>query len=135
MAAGKAIYMFMNPAKATRLFEALSSEIRLNILGLLARHHHNGLVAGEISQQLGLASTSLSFHLKIMLNAGLVTVEQEGRYSRYRYNPAKIKAVIKFLSLEYQTVTLPQPELAMEVPQEFDLCWPRFKSAGKMHKT
>ncbi|MFC3333477.1 ArsR/SmtB family transcription factor [Paenalcaligenes hominis] len=71
----------MNQKEAVSKFDALASELRLDIVKLLVQFGDDGLVAGEISLQLAIPPTNLSFHLKTLTHAGLVYVEQEGRFS------------------------------------------------------
>jgi ArsR family transcriptional regulator, arsenate/arsenite/antimonite-responsive transcriptional repressor len=90
----------MDKETATRLFETLASGVRLDVFRLLVRHGDEGMVAGEISTTLKVAPANLSFHLKAMTHAGLVTAEQEGRYQRYRANFFLIQGVINYLTEE-----------------------------------
>ncbi len=90
----------MEKKHATTLFEALSSESRLDIFRLLVKYAPDGLVAGEISRYLGIPSTNLSFHLKAIVHSGLASVEKEGRYLRYRANIPLILEVIDYLTSE-----------------------------------
>ncbi len=90
----------MEKKSATRIFESLSSGIRLDIYRLLVRHAAAGMVAGRIAAALGLPATNLSFHLKAMTHAGLLTVRQEGRFQRYRANLARIVSLIAYLTDE-----------------------------------
>ena len=53
-----------------------------------------------LAQELGLAPNKLSFHLKSMSHAGVVTVEQEGRFQRYRANLPVMLDVIAYLTEE-----------------------------------
>ena len=78
----------MDKNTATTVFESLSSGIRLDAFRLLVQKGTEGLVAGELAAALDVASNNLSFHLKAMTHAGLVTVTQEGRFQRYRANLA-----------------------------------------------
>ena len=71
---------------ATTIFEVLASEVRLSIFRLLVKYAPEGLVAGEISQMLDIPKTNLSFHLKNIMYSGLVSMEREGRNTRYRAN-------------------------------------------------
>ena len=71
---------------ATTIFEVLASEVRLSIVRLLVKYAPEGLVAGEISQMLDIPKTNLSFHLKNIMYSGLVSMEREGRNTRYRAN-------------------------------------------------
>ena len=90
----------MNKDIATKLFESLSSGVRLDVFRLLVKHAPNGLVAGEIATELALPPTNLSFHLKAMTHADLVHVTQEGRYSRYRANLSIMQSLIDYLTAE-----------------------------------
>lgn len=90
----------MNQLAVIKIFESLSSGIRLDIYRILIKHAQSGLVAGEIGETLGIPPTNLSFHLKDMLHAGLLYVSQEGRFQRYRANLGCMTALIDFLTEE-----------------------------------
>ncbi|WP_288907480.1 helix-turn-helix domain-containing protein [uncultured Desulfovibrio sp.] len=90
----------MKSTDAAQLFEALSSDVRLDIFRLLVKHAPEGLVAGEIAKNLNLPSTNLSFHLKAIVHTGLVRMEKEGRFSRYRANIPLMLEVIAYLTAE-----------------------------------
>lgn len=90
----------MDRATATTVFESLSSGHRLDAFRLLVKKGAEGLVAGEIGSALGLPPTNLSFHLKGLAQAGLVTVVQEGRYQRYRANLALMLDLVAYLTDE-----------------------------------
>ena len=90
----------MDTKQATDIFEALSSGVRLDVFRLLVKHAPQGLVAGEIARHLGVTNTNLSFHLKAILHVGLVTVEKEGRFLRYRANIPMMLDTIEYLTAE-----------------------------------
>ncbi len=90
----------MNKAMATKVFESLSSGIRLDVWRLLVKAGLEGRVAGELSSSLDIAPNTLSFHLKAMLHASLLSVEQEGRFLRYRANIPLMLALIGYLTEE-----------------------------------
>ena len=85
---------------AVTVFETLSSGVRLDAYRLLVRTGLDGLVAGEIAAKLNVPPTNLSFHLKAMTQAGLVTVEQQGRFQRYRANLPLMRELIGYLTDE-----------------------------------
>lgn len=58
------------------------------------------MVAGEIASALNIPNTNLSFHLKAMIHAGMVTVQQEGRFQRYRANYPLMLETIAYLTEE-----------------------------------
>lgn len=90
----------MKTAAAARLFEALASDARLDVFRLLVKHAPDGLVAGDIARRLKIPATNLSFHLKALVHSGLVTVEKEGRYLRYRAVIPLMLDLVAFLTAE-----------------------------------
>jgi DNA-binding transcriptional ArsR family regulator len=90
----------MQKRAAIRVFESLSSGIRLDVYRLLIKQGPQGMVAGQIASALDLPPANLSFHLKAMTQAGLVGVEQEGRFQRYRANFALMVDLIAYLTAE-----------------------------------
>jgi len=66
------------------IYKAMADEHRRKILMSLCRE---SLVAGELADIVGLAPNALSFHLKWLKDVGLVSVDREGRFLRYRANP------------------------------------------------
>ncbi|MCL2872716.1 MAG: helix-turn-helix domain-containing protein [Betaproteobacteria bacterium] len=88
----------MKTENATLVFEALSSSARLDVFRLLVRYAPDGLVAGEIAQKLDIPSTNLSFHLKTLLHSGLVEMEKEGRFWRYRASVPLMLEIIAYLT-------------------------------------
>ena len=90
----------METKQALTIFEALSSDVRLDLFRLLVKYAPEGLVAGEIAKRLNVTSTNLSFHLKELLHAGLIMVEKEGRFLRYRANITTMLDTIAYLTAE-----------------------------------
>ena len=103
----------MERASALLTLESLSSGIRLDIFRLLVRQGPEGLVAGEIATALELAPSNLSFHLKALTQSGLLSVEQEGRYQRYRANMPLMLDLIAYLTEE---CCAGHPELCGDLP-------------------
>lgn len=87
----------MDRESALKVFESLGSSLRLDVFCLLVHAGEQGLVAGEIAEALEIPATNLSFHLKAMLAANLVTVRQEGRFLRYRANVPHMLRVLAFV--------------------------------------
>jgi len=90
----------MDKQLATIVFESLASGVRLDIFRLLVKTGPQGLVAGEIGTALEVPPTNLSFHLKALTHAQLVSVVQEGRYQRYRANLGLMQELIVYLTAE-----------------------------------
>ena len=74
--------------------------MRLDIYRLLVEHGPNGLVAGEIAARLDIRPTNLSFHLKTLTHAGMLSVVQEGRYQRYRASIPIMLDLVAYLTEE-----------------------------------
>ncbi len=90
----------MNRDDAATVFESLASGIRLDVFRLLVRQGPAGMVAGDLASALDIAPNKLSFHLKSLLHTGLATVEQEGRFQRYRPNIARVAELVTYLTAE-----------------------------------
>lgn len=80
-------------------FAALGHEVRLEILRLLASHPQ-GLVAGEIQQELSVPASTLSHHLDELRQVGLVQQQREGRFLRYLADEQSLEALRDFLTRE-----------------------------------
>jgi len=74
----------LDVARAARLFHALSDETRLRILERLRRGER---CVCDLSDALEAAQSRLSFHLRILKDAGLVTDRRAGRWSYYATSP------------------------------------------------
>lgn len=90
----------MQSKQASKIFEALSSDVRLDLFRLLVKNAPDGLVQGDIAKQLDIPSTNLSFHLKAIVQSGLVDVEREGRFMRYKANIPLMLEIVGYLTEE-----------------------------------
>ncbi|HVL74400.1 MAG TPA: metalloregulator ArsR/SmtB family transcription factor [Noviherbaspirillum sp.] len=77
---------------------ALAQESRLAVFRLLVQAGPSGMAASRIAEQVGIAPSSLSFHLKELTHAGLVTPSPEGRFVIYRANFDTMNGVLAFLT-------------------------------------
>jgi DNA-binding transcriptional ArsR family regulator len=69
-------------AVLARVYQALGEPTRLRIIRLLARH--DGLSCGEMAEQLGITCSTLSHHLALLHDAGLVGRHKRGTFRIYR---------------------------------------------------
>ena len=83
-----------------RKLKALGHEARLSIVRLLLSAHPDGMVAGEIQQELDIPASTLSHHLDALRQAGLVDQVREGKFQRYRARSESLRALIDFLYAE-----------------------------------
>ena len=87
----------MDMKEASDAFAALSQTTRLAVLRLLIQRGGEGLLAGEISEQLEVRQNTMSANLAVLLNAGLVRNEREGRAIRYFADLVGIQELLAFL--------------------------------------
>ncbi|WP_413460488.1 ArsR/SmtB family transcription factor [Herbaspirillum huttiense] len=77
---------------------ALAQESRLAIFRHLVQVGPEGSAASKIGEALDIAPSSLSFHMKELSHAGLVTSHQEGRFVIYAANYTAMNDVLGFLT-------------------------------------
>src|SRR5690242_20645364 len=92
-----------SPEEITRfadMLAAIGAEARLRITQLLLAAHPEGMVAGEIQQELGMSASNLSHHLDKLKNEGVINVTREGSFLRYRANTEGLQDLLTFLFSE-----------------------------------
>ena len=77
---------------------ALAQESRLSIFRLLVQAGKQGVAAGMLGEKLGIPPATLSFHLKTLTHAGLVSSRTEGRFVIYSANYAEMDNLIAYLT-------------------------------------
>lgn len=102
----------METRDAAAGFAALSQETRVDLLRLLAGAGDGGLAAGDIAEALGVAPSTLSFHLAALEHAGLVRSVRQGRRVIYSARLAGLRALFEFLT---ETCCAGRPELCAEL--------------------
>jgi DNA-binding transcriptional ArsR family regulator len=88
----------MQTKQAINVLSALAQESRLAVYRLLVEHAPDGLAASVIAEKLGLANATLSFHLKELVHAGLITSRQDGRFIYYSPVLEVMSALVGFLT-------------------------------------
>ncbi len=84
-------------ADAATLFKALSDETRLRIVRTMVRSGHE-LCECNIVPLFGLSQSTISYHLKVLREAGIVECEKRGLWRYYRVNPRALMAAVKTLA-------------------------------------
>jgi ArsR family transcriptional regulator len=88
----------MEEQDVVRSLAALAQPSRLRVFRTLVVAGPLGLTPGALSEELGVAATTLSFHLKELTNAGLVSQQRDGRNLIYRAAYAQMNAVLAYLT-------------------------------------
>ena len=92
-----------DPEHVTRyadMFAAMGTESRLRIMQLLLSAHPDGMVVGEIQEELGISASNLSHHLDKLKNEELVSVSRQGTFLRCTANIETLQELLGFLYAE-----------------------------------
>jgi ArsR family transcriptional regulator, arsenate/arsenite/antimonite-responsive transcriptional repressor len=87
----------MNLATTAKRLASLGHENRLDLFQLLVQAGPNGMTIGELQAALDRPASTLAFHLRELVSAGLVTQEKEGRMVRCRANYPALNEVVQFV--------------------------------------
>lgn len=88
----------MDASTVIRALGALAQEHRLAAFRLLVQAGSDGLPAGAIAEKLGMVSSSMSFHLAALANAGLVTQRRQSRLIIYSANYPAMNGLLDYLT-------------------------------------
>ena len=90
----------MTEPEVVKALGALAQETRLKLFRLLVVAGQQGLTPSHMAERLEVAPTALSFHLKELSHAGLVTSERDGRHIIYRAEFDAMDGLLAFLTAE-----------------------------------
>jgi ArsR family transcriptional regulator len=82
------------------MLSAMGTEPRLRIIQLLLSAHPEGLVVGNIQEELEIPNSTLSHHLDKLKNENLVLVKRESTFLRYTANTEALQELMQFLYSE-----------------------------------
>ena len=88
----------MDESEVIKALAALAHAHRLRVFRALVVAGRQGMTPSVMSEGAGIAPTSLSFHLKELVNAGLATQERVGRHLVYRAAFEKMDALLGYLT-------------------------------------
>lgn len=88
----------MDTRTALAALSALAQESRLAVFRLLVQAGPDGMAASRIAEDLDIAPSSLSFHLKELTHAGLLAARQDGRFVIYSANVDAMNGLVGFLT-------------------------------------
>ncbi|HTO31148.1 MAG TPA: metalloregulator ArsR/SmtB family transcription factor [Pararhizobium sp.] len=87
----------MEERQALSAFGALSQETRLRIIRILVIAGTDGLAAGAVAEEAGVSATNVSFHLKALEQAGLVSQQRASRSIIYTASFDALGELVRFL--------------------------------------
>ena len=87
----------MEKKNALTALAALGQDTRLDVFRLLVKAGSGGMLAGEIAEALNVRQNTMSANLSVLLNAGLVTNERQGRAIRYTADMDQVRGLLSFL--------------------------------------
>jgi ArsR family transcriptional regulator, arsenate/arsenite/antimonite-responsive transcriptional repressor len=88
----------MTTTQVTGALGALSQETRLDLFRMLVERGPSGLSAGVLAERLGVPPSSLSFHLRALQHAGLITQRRASRQMIYAADFSVMNAVLQYLT-------------------------------------
>jgi DNA-binding transcriptional ArsR family regulator len=88
----------MEEQDIVRALAALAQPSRLQVFRALVVAGQSGMTPGAIAEQLAVPAATLSFHLKELANAGLVTQQRDGRFLIYRAAFGQMNALLAYLT-------------------------------------
>jgi DNA-binding transcriptional ArsR family regulator len=88
----------MTAPQITRALGALAQETRLELYRMLVERGPNGLSAGALAEGLAVPPSSLSFHLRALQHAGLITQRRASRQLIYAADFAAMNGVVQYLT-------------------------------------
>lgn len=88
----------MKAHDAIRALSALASEARLSVFRMLVKRGPTGYTPSELVERLGVPAPTLSFHLKGLVQSGLVVSQRDGRHLYYSPDFECMNGLIGFLT-------------------------------------
>ena len=70
--------------RTARVFKALGDPTRLRLISLIANSESSEACVCDLTEPIGLSQGTISHHMKLLVEAGLVTREQRGKWAYYR---------------------------------------------------
>jgi ArsR family transcriptional regulator, arsenate/arsenite/antimonite-responsive transcriptional repressor len=85
-------------ADLARMFKALADPVRLRLVSMVAAHEGGEACVCELTEPLGLTQPTISHHLKILVDAGVLTRDKRGVWAYYALVPASLAALAAVLT-------------------------------------
>ncbi|WP_246258150.1 ArsR/SmtB family transcription factor [Amycolatopsis anabasis] len=91
--AGARVLEGTDPRVAAPLFKALGDPVRIRLVALVRQSPQGEACFCELADEFDLAQSSLSHHLKMLVEAGILSRERRGTWSWYRVEPEPLQAL------------------------------------------
>ncbi len=91
----------MTAAEAETLatsLKAVADPVRLRLISLVAAHADAEACVCDLTDPVGLSQPTVSHHLKVLVDAGILTREQRGRWAYYRLVPETLSTIARLLT-------------------------------------
>ncbi len=85
-------------AELARVFKAMGDPVRLRLLSLIASHEGGEACVCDLSEVFELTGPTISHHLKVLREAGLITGERRGTWVYYRVQPSALQLASEVLA-------------------------------------
>jgi ArsR family transcriptional regulator len=86
-------------AGLAQVFRALGDPVRLRLLSLIGAHQGGEVCVCDLTTAFNLAQPTISHHLKVLREAGIITSERRGTWVYYRLVPAALERMAALLSV------------------------------------
>lgn len=86
--------------RLTRVFKALGDSTRLKLLLMIAESDPSELCICDLTEPVGLGQPTVSYHMKQLVDAGLVTREQRGKWAYFQLIDGALESAVRALGLE-----------------------------------
>ena len=85
-------------ADLARVFKALGDPARVKLFSLIVASESGEMCVCDLTDPVGLSQPTVSHHMKLLVDAGLVTREQRGRWAYYAPTPGPLMAAVRHLA-------------------------------------
>ena len=86
-------------ADLAHILKALADPTRLRLVSMVAAHQNGEACVCELTDPLGLTQPTISHHLKILVDSGIFTRTQRGKWAYYAIVPARLNALAAALTV------------------------------------
>jgi ArsR family transcriptional regulator, arsenate/arsenite/antimonite-responsive transcriptional repressor len=94
-------------ADLAQLFKALGDPVRLRLVSLIGAHQGGEACVCDLTEAFDLTQPTISHHLKVLREAGVITSERRGTWVYYRLLPTALERMAALLSIPQPSLTVP----------------------------